>query len=953
MALQRGQRQINLQSKMGVVPVADSTALDSLVQQLGPTVERGIINTANIQDETYRSNFNIESMKFFGDLAIKFSNDPDGYKKASESYINEAVGKTPKHLQQYVKQSAESTSYPLGFKIQQNFITKQKTDMADTLQIELGQFSNTINQGILSAQDEAQETNAINQMINLWQESERKLNNLAEPLGYSEQDIQASMRGIYISSETTRAIKVGKELINQGRLTEALEYINQWEQGADSENMYYKSFTEAETANASTQIRKELTQDIANYKAMKAGEVDLAKLQWQQNEVDVKNSLKDYTTPFPFLMEEIANLDFVINSSNPPAKIDEIEKLYKKKIEIQNAGRDVANGSASIHNYKEEDKKNIVNVLNSQILAQPMFEGLAYDESVLDLLAGGVDTQFEALMDADKNNPNTMGTTDEARNTIKKHALAHTVLETQFKIGYLDDVTNNYLRNAIESNDFEKMRNGLAIYQMMTDNNVFMQNELGEYADTYSKLARYPQPLATAEDKDLQEWLNGGDVTYDTHVEKLDTHIAETNGNVISLKFLEDSSAVKNALSRASLYGYATQQGLRWLFGENFPAPEEQELIKLLKDDATWIPFISKLYNGMHPEAHEAVINQAKLKYPLLATGDGTKFDEVAWKESLEHGMHEVLKEGYGMTRFNGNGFIETEEADRGLLNTLLTNVIDIPFVDLVGPDGIEFFGLGTPNLSFVKYPIEQSYNVPNDILMSNIKIDFGNMYDQVAAEALRTNNNNLIGETFGILSDSGNPLSKEQFMGMLDVAIKNNQIQFNYIEGTDNTTNLQGDIIPAYEVIVRTESRDPLLGKGVFGKTITLTDMDNLDNNWRPIGEDQIRTGTSNIVDESGNEINWANIKAKAAYNAIQEYEIKFPDQDMGWYKSWLGWVAKTELSFNNFVGSKEFENFTGTPGTFSIDDVYDLLGDQIPFFKNETFKELYKKELDKLNKK
>ena len=40
MALQRGQRQINLQSKMGVVPVADSTALDSLVQQLGPTVER-------------------------------------------------------------------------------------------------------------------------------------------------------------------------------------------------------------------------------------------------------------------------------------------------------------------------------------------------------------------------------------------------------------------------------------------------------------------------------------------------------------------------------------------------------------------------------------------------------------------------------------------------------------------------------------------------------------------------------------------------------------------------------------------------------------------------------------------------------------------------------------------------------------------------------------------------
>jgi len=196
MALQRGQRQINLQSKMGVVPVADSTALDSLVQQLGPTVERGIINTANIQDETYRSNFNIESMKFFGDLAIKFSNDPDGYKKASESYINEAVGKTPKHLQQYVKQSAESTSYPLGFKIQQNFITKQKTDMADTLQIELGQFSNTINQGILSAQDEAQETNAINQMINLWQESERKLNNLAEPLGYSEQEIQASMRGI-------------------------------------------------------------------------------------------------------------------------------------------------------------------------------------------------------------------------------------------------------------------------------------------------------------------------------------------------------------------------------------------------------------------------------------------------------------------------------------------------------------------------------------------------------------------------------------------------------------------------------------------------------------------------------------------------------------------------------------------------------------------------------------
>ena len=948
MALKRGQRQVQTtKNRMGVVPITDTTAIESLVNQLGPTIERGIINTANIQDETYRSNFNIESMKFFGDLAIKFANNPDGYYKASESYINEAVAKTPNHLQQYVKQSAESTSYPLGFKIQQNFITKQKTDMSETLQTELGQFTNTINQGILSAQDESQETNAINQMLNLWQESERKLNNLSDVLNLSPQDIEATMRGIYVSSETTRAIKVGKQLIAEGRLTEALEYINQWEQGADKENMYFKEFTEAETANSSKQIRTELVQDIANYKAMMAGEVDLQKLQMQENEVATKNSLKDFTTPFPFLKEDIANLDFVLGSSNPPAKRDEIEKLYQKKLDIQTASRSVADGTASIHNYTEEDKKHIVNVLNSQILQQPLFAGLQYDESVLDLLATGVSEEYANLLQADRMNPNMMRSTDSDRAMISKHALAHTVLETQFRIGYLDDVTKNYLRNGIESNDFGKMRNGLAIYKMMTDNNVFMQNELGDYASVYNKLARYPLPLASAEDEKLQEWLNGGNEAFDKHVISLDKHISDNNGAILSLNYLENSDALENALSRASLYGYTVQSGLRWMFGEYFPEADENKLTELLKDDATWIPFISKLYNGMHPEAHEAVMEYAKKQYPLEATGDGSKFDEAAWNQALEYGMHQVLNEGYGMTRFNGNGFITNEEKDYSWISGLF----DIPFVDLVGPDGIEFFGLGTPNMSFVKYPLENMYDVPDDELMLRIKNDYGNMYDQVKAEAERTNNPNLIGQTFGILSDSGVALSKEEFLGTLDVAIKNNQIQFNYIEGTNNVVDVNGKILPAYEVVIRTETQDPLFGKGTIGKTITLKDMDNLDNNWRPINSEQIKTGQSSYLDASGNAINYANIKAKAAYNAVEQFETMFPDQDVRMIKSLIGWMAKTELSLNNFMGTFEFENVVGMPGTFTSDDVYDLFGDKIPFFQNKTFKELYQAEIDKLN--
>lgn len=942
MALKRGERQIQTtKNRLGIIPVADETAIDSLVQQIGPTIERGIINNANIQDETYRSNFNIESMKFFGDLALKFADNPDGYKKASQSYINEAVGSTPKHLQQYIKESAESTSYPIGFKIQQNFITKQKTDMAETLQMELGQFANVINQGILSAEDEAQETNSINQMIRLWSEGERKLNNLAEPLGYSDQDIKAAMRNIYISSETTRAMKVGKELIKEGRLTEALEYINQWEQGNDKENMYYREFTEEETINASKQIRTELVQDIANYKSMIAGEVDLVKLQWQQNEVDVKNNLNDFTTPFSFLIEDIGNLDFVVNNSNPPAKKDEIEKLYQKKIDIQNASRSVADGSASIHNYKEEDKKHIVNVLNSQILKTPMFQGLEYDESTLDLLAAGIDEQYLNLLQADRDNPNMMGATDEDRDIIKKHALAHTVLETQFKIGYLDDVTRNYLRNAVESNDFGKMRNGLAIYQMMTDNNVFMQNELGDYASVYNKLARYPLPLATASDEKLQEWLNGGNKAFDQHVATLDQHININNGKILSLDYLENSDAVKNALSRASLYGYTAQAGLKWLFGENFIAADENQLTELLKDDATWIPFISKMYNGMHPEAHKAVIEYAKKQYPLEATGDGSEFDEVAWNQALEYGMHQVLQQGYGMTRFNGNGFIDENEAG-SFLGSL---VPDFPIIDFFGPDGI-----GTPNLSFVKYPLEKMYELPDDVLMERIKTDFGNMYEQVKAEGERTGNPNLLAQTFGILADSGATLTKEEFLGTLDVAIKNNQIQFNYIEGTNNVVDVNGKILPAYEVVIRTETQQPLIGKGTIGKTITLRDMNNLDNNWRPIDNDQIKTGQYSYLDKSGNVINYANIKAKAAFNAVQKFETMFPDQDLRVIKSLIGWMAKTELSLNNVLGSFEFENLTGMPSTFTSDDVYDMFGDNIPFFQNKTFKELYQEEIEKL---
>ena len=88
MALQTGKRQLTVNSSSGVIPVSNQTAVKSLLDQLGPTIKEGIKNTAKIQDENFRSNFNIESMKFFGQLAIDHENDPSSFTEASKSYIN-------------------------------------------------------------------------------------------------------------------------------------------------------------------------------------------------------------------------------------------------------------------------------------------------------------------------------------------------------------------------------------------------------------------------------------------------------------------------------------------------------------------------------------------------------------------------------------------------------------------------------------------------------------------------------------------------------------------------------------------------------------------------------------------------------------------------------------------------------------------------------------------------
>jgi len=943
MALKRGQRQIqNTQNSMGIIPVADTNAINSLVEQLGPTIEKSIINTANIQDETYRSNFNIESMKFFGDLAIKFASDPDGYKKASETYINKAVGSTPKHLQQYVRQSAESTSYPLGFKIQQNFITKQKTDMNDTLQIELGQFSNTINMGILSAEDEAQETNSINQMINLWNESERKLKTLAEPLSLSDQDIDARMRSIYISSETTRAMKVGKELIKQGKLTEALEYINEWERGADSENMYYKSFTAGETKDSSRIIRNELVQDIANYKSVIAGNNKIITQQIQEQETNTKKNLDNFQTPFLFNFEDIENLDFVKLAGNPSAKQYEIEKLYNKKKNIIDGALDVTSGTNNIRDYSVENQKHIQEAIMSQITNSELFNGVEYNGSVFDSLMSGNQDAMTTLMYADTNNPNTMQSTDDERLIVKQAALAHTVLNTQFDIGMIDSVTENYLRNSLDSKNVDQMRNGLAIFELLTNNNVMLNNELGPYREMYQKLAKYPL-MEQANEEDLQKWINGGSEEYANHESILSTQFKNVDLTKQSISHLNNTNVIDNAIAKADLTGGWLLEGMKLLLGNNAVDPSDINTTELLKDKSTWIPFLSAMYNGIDEEASLAIIENAKVKYPLLATTKG--FDQEAWNTALENSMQDVLDQGYGMTSFNGNGFTNNEELKS---DGFFQPLFDLPFVDLFGPNSI-----GTPNVSFAKYPIEKMYNIPPEQIQIQIRNDYSNMWDQVEAESGAEG----LAREFNVFSDTGNPLSKNEFMGMIDVGLKNGMVMLKYIEGTNNVTTQDGQMLPAYTVTIRTQSEDKLFGKGVIGKDIELVDFNNLQNNWRPVDQTSIGSGNLNseVLDENNKVINFSNIKTQASYNAIKRAQEIDPT-NITQYKlmeKLIGWAARTELSLNNAIGSMEFESLTGTPDTFTLDDIYDSFGDRFPFFQNKTFQELYQEELQKLDKK
>jgi hypothetical protein len=949
MALQTGKRQLTVNSSSGVIPVSNQTAVKSLLDQLGPTIKEGIKNTAKIQDENFRSNFNIESMKFFGQLAIDHENDPSSFTEASKSYINESVNKSPKHLKQYIEESGETSAYRLGFQIQQNFIAKQKEDILQTVNMEIGQFSQTINSGILNANNEAEEEISNIQMDKLWKESERKLFNLSDVLNLSEQDISATMRSLYMTSETTRAIKVGKMLIENGKPLEALEYVNQWEAGQDQENMYWSGHTDEEVYNQSKVIRTELTQDISLYNSRLAGEVDLQKLVWQEREVDLRNSLLNFTTPINILEESIQYEEFVINSGNSAQKKDEFIKLLKEKQRIQNSAREVAQGNASKNDFKTEDQRNLIEVLTSQITQQPMFDGITYDASVLDQLAIGNVQNMQNLAGANPLNPNEMGYVDDA----KKFALATAVINMQHNWGYIDTVTSNYLRNAAVSNNADQMRKGLAIYEMLKGK-IALGDDLKEHKIIYDKLARYPHELSTDREEDIQKWITGNSEIFAKHESILQTKFKDDELAKMSMTYLLDSNAVQNALSRASLYGYTTQHILKFFGGDNFPDVDQNQLIELMKDDATWIPFVSKLFNGIDPTAHQAIMETAMKNYPLNAIGDGTQFDETAWNQSLENSMHSLLAEGYGMTTYNGNGFIENKDYARGFIEKMYDAFpVGLPFIDLFGKDS--YF---TPNNSFVKYPLEKMYSeIDQTKIKIDIKNDYLSYYDQVAAEAKATDNNNLLTETFGTWSDSGNAFTREQFSGVLDVSLKNNQIMFEYIEGTDNSVNLQGEVIPAYNVTLRTLSEDKMLGKGIFGQTIELRDLNNLDKNWRPIENSEIKNP---VYDINGKVINWQNMKSKAAFNAIEKFRklnysdtpLYYPNTDIEIKAETIEQVIstfeRTKMSLLNSIGSKEFENLTGNQGTWDIADMFKAMG--IDIFKNNQFKKLYENELKEI---
>lgn len=111
MALTKGNREkvttvSSIQSRMGVVDAYGGDPVSMAAEAIGKSIDVYSQRMIVLEEENYKSDFKINTIKAINDYAKKFNLDPEGFANATQSYIDGLVSKAPKRFKNWSKEFA-------------------------------------------------------------------------------------------------------------------------------------------------------------------------------------------------------------------------------------------------------------------------------------------------------------------------------------------------------------------------------------------------------------------------------------------------------------------------------------------------------------------------------------------------------------------------------------------------------------------------------------------------------------------------------------------------------------------------------------------------------------------------------------------------------------------------------------------------------------------------------
>jgi len=138
MALTKGNREkvtsvSSIQSRMGVVDAYAGDPISMAADAIGKGIDVYAQRMITIQDENYKADFKINTIKRIGEFAKQFNLDPDGFTNATNAYIEGIVSKAPKRFKNWSKEFASLKAAQEGDVI---FNKKYNNDQIDTIKLQ-------------------------------------------------------------------------------------------------------------------------------------------------------------------------------------------------------------------------------------------------------------------------------------------------------------------------------------------------------------------------------------------------------------------------------------------------------------------------------------------------------------------------------------------------------------------------------------------------------------------------------------------------------------------------------------------------------------------------------------------------------------------------------------------------------------------------------------------------